>query len=167
MMRIKCLTAAMGAAVFGFYLLFSGCVLYPEDETPPPTEKSIIITGLGNTYKGKAAVIMLASSLETFLEEEPEVDAIGGIVVSGSTLTLPLYTSISESGYGPRWKGTGDFIIMLGFATQTPTGEVEPDKMFLYSDVVPYNEADILKYRITDAVSTIPFTEFLDVTDYL
>jgi hypothetical protein len=154
------LSAAMGALALGFCLLFSGCVLYPKDSfsTDP---KSIIITGFpGNEYSGKVAVIMLSPSFESFAAEE--VSAVGGAPVSGATLDLPLYTSISDEGYGPMWDGTGDFFVMLG-VTSTVV-----EKMWLYSDVMPnYTGSNVPKFSITDTVSTIPFTDFVDVTDYL
>jgi hypothetical protein len=125
-------------------------------------QKTIIITGFpGSSYSGKAAVIMLSPSFESLANEE--VSAMGGAPVSGATLNLPLYTSISDSGYGPMWNGTGEFIVMLGVTTST-----DVEKMWLYSDVMPnYGGTNVPKLSITDTVTTIQFTEFIDVTDLM
>jgi hypothetical protein len=126
-------------------------------------QKTIIISGFpGSAYSGKIAVIMFSPSFESLAAEE--VTAVGGGQISGTTLTLPLYTSITASGFGPSWNGTGDFIVML--AVTTSTGDVE--KMFLYSDVMPNDTgSNVPRYHITDTVSTIPFTDFIDVSDYM
>jgi hypothetical protein len=162
-MRIKRLTAAMGVAALCFCLFFSGCVLYPKEEDSG-SQKSIRVTGFpGSAYSGKIAVIMLAPSIEGFANEE--VTAMGGITVSGTTLSFPLFTDMNMTS---PWNGTGNFIIMLGITTGE-TGNLEDiQKMFLYSDVMPnYTGSNVPKYRITDTVSTISFTDFIDVTDYL
>jgi drug/metabolite transporter superfamily protein YnfA len=159
-MGIKPLGAALSAAALGFCLLFSGCVLYPNDgfSTDP---KSIIITGFpGSSYSGRVAAIMLSPSFESLAAEK--VTARGGMQVFGATtLNFSLFT---DENMTSKWNGTGDFIVMLGVSTLT--GNVE--KMWLYSDVTPnYTGANVPKFSITDTVSTIPFTDFIDVTDYL
>jgi hypothetical protein len=136
-----------------------------ESSTANTDPKTINITGFPeNTYhSSEIAVIMLSPSFASLVREE--VTAVGGVPISDTDLRFPLYTSITQDGYGPRWNGTGDFIIMLGIATP-PKGNVE--KMFLYSDVRP-NElgTNVPKYRITDTDSTIAFTDFIDITDLM
>jgi hypothetical protein len=104
---------------------------------------------------------MLSSSVGTYLEEEPEVTAIGGKPVSGNTLNFSLYTGITEQDeFGPEWTGTGIFIIVLGITT-----EVATEKMFLYSQEQPDTwGTNVPKYYIKDTVSTIPFSDFIDVS---
>jgi hypothetical protein len=63
-----------------------------------------------------------------------------------------------------EWTGAGDFIVMFGLSTSE--GDVE--KMWLYSDVMPNDTGtNVPKFSITDAVSTIPFADFIDVTSYV
>jgi hypothetical protein len=160
-MRIKHLTAAMGAAALCFCLFFSGCVLYPTDEDSED-QNSIRVTGFpGSDYSGKIAVMGLAPSIESF--ENDEVTARGEIPVSGTTLNFPLFT---DRDMTIPWDGTGNFIVMLGITTEEKRNLEDTEKMFLYSNVMPnFTLSNVPKYRITDTVSTIPFTDFIDITD--
>jgi hypothetical protein len=126
--------------------------------TGPTTDtdsKTITITGFpGGSYSGKVAGITLYASMDT-----EEVTAIGGVLINGNTLSIPLYT---DADFETRWKGKGDYYILLGILKNNE----QIEKMFIYSKEVPnYYGTNVPKYSITESESIIPYGDFYDITD--
>jgi hypothetical protein len=142
------------------YTFLAGTWTRQSSSTSNTDPKTINITGFpGSDYSGKLAMIMLSPSFASLAREE--ISAVGATPISGTNLNFPLFSDVNMN---TRWNGTGEFIIMLGVGTQT--GDIE--KMFLYSDVMPNNMGtNVPKYSITGAASTIPFTDFIDITDMI
>jgi hypothetical protein len=135
-------------------------------DTPPTgntASKTITVTGFpGSIYSGKFAGIMLSPSVTSLASEE--ITAIGGVLVTGTSLTFSLYDYANST---TRWNGTGNYIIGLGISNSA--GDVE--KMFFYSNGAQINSpSDLLnvpEYSITETTSSIPFNKFYDVTDMM
>jgi hypothetical protein len=146
------------------YTFLTGTWIRQSSSTGNTDPKTIKITGfLGSAYSGKIAVIMLSPSLDSIASED--ATAVGVVPVSGATLSFPLFSDVDMTA---RWNGTGDFIIVLGVIDASDIEDMEMEKMFIYSKVLPnYTGSNVSKYRITDTVSTIPFTDFYDVADLL
>jgi hypothetical protein len=124
-------------------------------------QKTITITGFpGSSYSSKVAMVMLSPSLTSLVNEE--MTAVGGVPVTGTRLTFPLYRDVNLT---TGWNGTGSYIIALAV---TSTGS-DIEKMWFYSNGSPINpdSPDVPKYNITETTSTIPFDKFDDVTDMM
>jgi hypothetical protein len=128
----------------------------PTPTTPNADSKTIVITGFpGSSYSGKGAAVTLHSSFDV-----DEITAIGAVPVTGNRLVIPLYTDeYSET----EWKGTGDYFVL--FMIGNYEGIIE--RVFIYSDEVPNDYGtNVPMYSITERESTIPFSEFLDITNW-
>jgi hypothetical protein len=122
-------------------------------QTANADPKTIIITNFsGSGYSGKVAMLTLHPSFEF-----DEITAIGGVLINGNRLTIPLCT---DENLETRWNGSGEYYVLLMIGNTA--GVIE--KVFLYSDVVP--GTNVPKYSITEPVSTIQFWEFYDITEW-
>jgi hypothetical protein len=147
------------------YQFLAGTWTKQSSSTSNTDSKTIIITGFpGSIYSGKLAALTLHSPATA-----DQVTAIGVAQISGSQLSIPLYTSITDSGLGPSWKGTGSYFILLMVST-SDSSNIEIEKVFIYSST-PIELEDLEDtfptYPITEKTSTIPFSKFYDVTEWV
>jgi hypothetical protein len=153
-------------------LVLAGCdqPTNPSNQQTSSNSKTIKITGFPlEQYKDKILVIVLmTASGQNIDDAEPE--AVGGVQISGTTLTIPLYTDFTDTGFGPSWKGSGSYCIMFAIERVYGTQDdphVEIEKVFVYSDGSTVDEdSEVKVYHITNTVSSIPFDKFYDVTDW-
>jgi hypothetical protein len=138
----------MLAVILAFTMVIAGCNQDgDDDENTDP--KKITITGIPSGITGE---VMIGIAIETgFI-------AVGEATSTNNSVTVSL-KSADDDGYPTDndWTGTGSFMVFLYIG----------DTEYIYTNGADLNAdsfADIPKYNITSAVSTIPFDKFKPVS---
>jgi hypothetical protein len=130
--------------------------------------KSITITGISSGFE--QAQIVLFSSMS-----ENGMVAIGYKSISGTSVTIPLFTLSSEGELAGSWTGSGSYYLMLSLVNNTD----ETESMYIYTNgqtlaqlglTTSSTQAQALaalpKFNVSADSSTIAFSKFITMPDW-
>jgi len=134
-----------------FLVLFTAGSLFANGGSDKSSSKSgdavpktLVVTGIDGISGD--VLVTIASNGQNLTGS---MVAVGGAVINGNTLTVPLVIPGNES---ERWTGKGDYFIVLVF-------EDAGNAIYFYAE----GGKSALKYKISEATTTIAFNQFCKI----